>query len=54
MLLPDAAYFECGNHGECDHRTGKCECVHGFHGEACSDTADDKVRVIHTNHQDLQ
>lgn len=46
MCLTFVAYLECGNHGECDHRTGKCECEHGFHGVSCSKTDDNNVRLF--------
>jgi hypothetical protein len=42
-------YKECGNHGVCDFKSGKCVCQHGFHGVACHDTTDaeDQFAAVH-------
>ena len=32
-------HVDCSNRGKCDHRTGTCQCFHGYIGEACETQA---------------
>lgn len=43
--FPD--YAECSRHGSCNVYSGVCSCERGFYGPACSDTTDDKDKVVH-------
>lgn len=39
-------YSECSDHGECDHKTGVCECHDGFYGENCADSKDEEDVLV--------
>jgi hypothetical protein len=42
-------YLECGGHGDCDAKKGRCDCESGFNGPACDDTRDHYDKFVHTH-----